>query len=181
VSALHHDPVVAPTARDVAAGVRGVRPGSYRVEPTCSTVAFRVRELGLFTVAGTVALRRGRVQVGAGVAQVSVEVDAASFATSNRRRDAGVRGPRFLDAVGFPALSWSGTLTDGHMDAPGTLRVRDTTTSVPAEVDRVEVEPGRVQVHARMQVDRVAAGVVAGRGVAGRLLDVEVALALLPE
>lgn len=176
MSALHDD--VPSTA--AATGVRGVRPGTYRVAPTRSAVSWRVRKLGLFTVTGTFAVREGSVQVGSGSALAHVVIDAGSFTTASRRRDADVRGPNFLDAAGHPSLTWDGELTDGVATAPGTLRVRDGVSDVAVEVDRVDITPSAVTVTARARVDRFAAGVTAARGIAGQFLDLELTLTLLP-
>ncbi|MFC7658000.1 YceI family protein [Pseudonocardia benzenivorans] len=117
----------APTVHD-GSGVRGVAPGRHRIAPTRSTLAFRVREFGMVTVTGTFAVLDGEAVVTDGVARVRVVADAGSFTTGNRRRDADVRGHRFLDAATFPELTWTGELADGTTTAPGTLRVRDVET-----------------------------------------------------
>jgi polyisoprenoid-binding protein YceI len=159
--------------------VRGVAPGHYRVAPTRSTVAFRVTSLGLLVVDGTFALTEGDVEVAEGRARVRVDLDAASFTTARRRRDVDVRGPRFLDAVRFPVLSWSGELADGTATADGQLRVRGTDTPVVAEVVTVDAGRSVVLVTARLTVDRVAAGIRRGPGLVGRDVEVDVSLTLL--
>ncbi|GEL21333.1 hypothetical protein PSU4_02870 [Pseudonocardia sulfidoxydans NBRC 16205] len=173
-----------PHAARGGSGVRGVAPGHYRIAPTRSTVAFRVTSLGFLVVDGTFAVTEGDVDVAAGRARVRVDLDAASFTTAKRRRDVDVRGPRFLDAVRFPVLSWAGELADGTGIAAGTLRVRDTDAPVAAEVVAVEIVtvdagPTVVTVTARLTVDRVAAGVRRGPGLIGRHVDVDVSLTLL--
>ncbi|GAA4880755.1 YceI family protein [Pseudonocardia benzenivorans] len=168
----------APTVHD-GSGVRGVAPGRHRIAPTRSTLAFRVREFGMVTVTGTFAVLDGEAVVTDGVARVRVVADAGSFTTGNRRRDADVRGHRFLDAATFPELTWTGELADGTTTAPGTLRVRDVETPTAVEVAAVESGRGVTGVRARMVVDRCAAGVPAGRLIVARTLDVDADLTLL--
>lgn len=177
MSTLWQGPV--PTA--AGTGVRGVAPGWYTVAPTRSTLTFRVRMLGSFTVRGTFAIRSGRVEVGDGIARALVDVDAASVTTASRRRDADVRGPRFLDAATFRSLTWTGELADGTSTATGTLRVRGVAVPAAVEVWAVEVGPRAVRVHAWARVDRLAAGVSAARRIVGRVLDLDVELTLLPD
>ncbi|GAY10710.1 YceI family protein [Pseudonocardia sp. N23] len=168
----------APLAARGGSGVRGVAPGHYRVAPTRSTVGFRVTSFGVVVVHGTLAVAEGDVEVAEGLARVRVDVDAASFTTGTRRRDVDVRGPRFLDAVHHPVLSWTGALADGAGRATGTLRVRDTETPVVADV--VSVDAGRaVVVTARLTVDRAAAGIRGARAAVGRTVEVDVSLTLL--
>lgn len=168
-----------PLAARGGSGVRGVAPGHYRVAPTRSTVAFRVTSLGLLVVDGTFAVTEGDVEVAEGRARVRVDLDAASFTTARRRRDVDVRGPRFLDAVRFPVLSWSGELADGTATADGQLRVRGTDTPVVADVVTVDAGRSVVLVTARLTVDRVAAGIRRGPGLIGRDVEVDVSLTLL--
>ena len=160
-------------------GVRGVAPGHYRIVPSRSTVGFRVRKLGLFTVAGTFAVRAGTVEVVDGAAHVQIDIDAGSFTTANKRRNADVRGPNFLDADTFGSLTWTGVLADGTSTATGTLRVRGVSAAVPVEVVGVEAGPAAVTVRARAVVDRFETGVTAARGIAARTLDAEFELTLL--
>lgn len=78
------------TATSAEIAVQIPRTGRYEIDPQGSTVAFKGRHLfGLAPVRGSLAIRRGAIDVAdpVGHSSVHVELDAASFHTGNRQRD----------------------------------------------------------------------------------------------
>jgi polyisoprenoid-binding protein YceI len=120
-----------------------IAPGTYRIEPHDSSVAFTIRALfGLDTVRGTVALGEGAIVLAADPTQstASATIEAASFRTGNARRDKDVTSRRFLDAAAYPSITFASTSVepqpDGTWQVTGELTVRDTTTAVTLYQER---------------------------------------------
>jgi polyisoprenoid-binding protein YceI len=151
-----------------------IRPGTYAIDPATSTVRFTATHvLGLKPVDGTMAIRSGTVVVAAEPRRstVSAELDAASWTTGDERRNRDVRGRKFLDADRHPVIGFRSTHVmrdaDGWQIA-GVLSVRGGSCEVVLSL--TGTGPDRFTATAR--VDRVAAGVTAGRAIIGRYLDV---------
>jgi polyisoprenoid-binding protein YceI len=168
-------------AASAATAVQIPRAGRFDVDPQGSTVAFTARHLfGLARVQGTIAVRRGGIDVAdpVGHSGVHVELDAASFHTGNRRRDRDVRSARFLDTDRYPTVTFRSTRLEAAGDAPrllGTLTVRDVTRPVSLLIQQCTVRPdapGSVLVRASTRLDRTDLGLTAARGLAGRYLEV---------
>jgi polyisoprenoid-binding protein YceI len=116
--------------------------GTYRIDRSRTSVTFTMREWwGRREVIGTFAVRDGTIVVGADPTESSVRVtmDPASFTTDKKRRDADIRGKRWLDVAQYPdmefrsgrvtadAEGWKvvGMLTVHGVTAPVTLRMVD--------------------------------------------------------
>jgi polyisoprenoid-binding protein YceI len=150
--------------------------GRYAIDPDRSAVTFRTRHMfGLAPVRGRFAIRGGTVDVAepASASDVRVEIDAASFRTRNRQRDAAVRSAQFLDAAAHPVIRFAADRLDGHA-LTGSLTVRGVTRPVTLTIERVETAPRAFTARATTRIDRTEFGVTALRGVAGRYLDMTV-------
>jgi polyisoprenoid-binding protein YceI len=156
-----------------------VAPGTYRIDPTRSTVAFAVRELGLITVRGRLPVHAGTVVVAEDRRRSSVTatIDVNAVDTGNARRDKDLRTPRFLDTGAHPTITFESTgcvPRDGGWEVSGTLVVRG--TAGPVTVTVTEEADGTLRGTAR--VDRYACGVTAGKGLISRWVDVSLVIAL---
>lgn len=169
------------TATSAEIAVQIPRVGRYDIDPQGSTVAFTGRHLfGLTRVQGTIALRRGVIDVTdpVGHSSVHVELDAASFHTGNRHRDHDVRSARFLDTDRYATVTFRSTRLEAAGDAPrllGTLTVRDVTRPVSLLIQQCTLRPdapGSVLVRASARIDRTDLGLTAARGLAGHYLEV---------
>lgn len=151
-------------------------PGHYEIDTDRSAITFRGRHLfGLAPVRGTVAIKAGTVDVADPIAdsRVHAEIDVASFSTGNERRDEDVRSARFLDADRHPLMTFvSERLDDDALI--GALTVRGVTKTVRLAIEESAMADGSVTVHATARVDRVAFGLTAARGLAGRHLNLDV-------
>jgi polyisoprenoid-binding protein YceI len=149
------------------------QPGRYDIDPSRSVVTFRTRHMfGLAPVRGTFAIRAGTVDVAEPLPDSAVyaEIDAASFRTGNRARDASVQSARFLDAARHPVMTFcSERIDDGELT--GTLTVRGETRPVSLAVELADVSPRLFTARATTRIDRTEFGVTASRGLAGRYLD----------
>jgi polyisoprenoid-binding protein YceI len=157
--------------------------GSYRIDPVVSTIAFTAKHLfGLGTTAGTFAIRSGHVRIGADplVSTATVVVDAASFTTDKTRRDKDVKSKRFLDVINHPAIEVR--VDDVRLAAPGwelggELTVKGRVSPITLTVTAIEPTPAGLRAVATTVVDRYAAGITTGKGLAGRYLTMTVEVA----
>jgi polyisoprenoid-binding protein YceI len=86
------------------------RTGRYTIDTGGSTMTFKSRHLfGLAPVTGRFSIRQGTTEVADPIAdsRVHVEIDAASFHTGGRQRDADVRSARFLDVERHPTMTFT--------------------------------------------------------------------------
>lgn len=152
--------------------------GRYRLDPARSTVGFTTRHLfGLGGVTGTFAIREAELVVGDPVTTttLSAVLDAASFATDNSRRDEHVVAPKFLDAAAHPDITVTGTglhSRDGRWVATGTVVAHGVAAPLELVVDSIHEADGELTVRATTRIDRYAHGITAGKGLAGRWLQV---------
>lgn len=155
-----------------------VTPGTYRVDTARSTVGFTARHaFGLAPAPGTFTIRDGTVEVADGPSgsRVTVTMDAASFRTDKPKRDADVRGRRFLDAGRYPDMTFTGTGPHGDT-LTGELTVHGVTAPVTLALTTPTITGDGWACRATGRIDRYAFGVTAGKGVIARYLDVEVEL-----
>ncbi|HET6530758.1 MAG TPA: YceI family protein [Actinoplanes sp.] len=151
-----------------------IQPGTYAIDPIRSEVRFTATHVfGLKPVNGTMAIRAGTVTVAAEPRRstVSAEIDAASWATDDARRDRDVRGKHFLDVQRHPAIGFRSTRVVQGADGwqvIGELSVRGGCCEVTLTL--TDIGPDRFTATGR--VDRFAAGVGGGRAIIGRHLDV---------
>jgi polyisoprenoid-binding protein YceI len=156
-----------------------------RLDPDDVVVAVTTRHLfGLGRVTASVRLASGLVWLdGAGeLVGVEAELDVRSFASGSRARDRAVASPRLLDAAQHPSLAFRSTGTstaaDGRRLVEGTLTVKGVSASTVLVVQPPAAADDHVRATAR--IDRYAHGITAGRGLAGRHLDVEITVAVPP-
>lgn len=166
--------------------------GTYLIDPAHSTVRFRVtHSFGLGPVSGTFDIRDGVLTVAddPGGSTVRARVDAGSFRTDKPRRDADVRGRRFLDADTFPTLDFRSAAlarTDDGWQLRGDLTVRGVTAPVTLRLDGAEPLDGAAgpvaggwRLRAAVRVDRYRYR-VGPRGVIARWLDADLDLVAVP-
>jgi polyisoprenoid-binding protein YceI len=160
----------------------GIVPGTYLIDSARSGVTFTATHVfGLKPIDGTMAVRSGTVMVAAEPrhSTVSADLDAASFSTDDQRRNADVRGKRFLDVAAHPAIGFRSTRVVHGPDGwriVGVLAVRGGSTEVTLRLTGVTPTADGYHLTATTTVDRVAAGVRAGRGIIGRLVQIRLSV-----
>lgn len=153
--------------------------GSYRIDPTRSTVSFTTRHLfGLAQVQGTFALRTGQIRVARPVEQSSVTAALAtgSFTTGNSRRDDDVRSAKFLDAAAHPDITFTSDRLQhvgGKWTVSGTLCAHGISRPLDLLVDRAHCSGGEMSLRAQARIDRYDFGVTGAKGMAGRHLGLQ--------
>jgi polyisoprenoid-binding protein YceI len=152
----------------------GVAPGRYHLDLATTTIEFSTRHLfGLAPVRGEMTMVCGSADINYPLSEslVRAEIDAASFSTDNPRRDATVRGRRYLDVQAHPTFTF---VADRVADdvVSGSLTVRGVTQPVRLQVTRLAPDPTGFVVEAVTRIDRYAFGITASRGLAARYLRV---------
>lgn len=151
-----------------------LKPGTYTIDLTRSTCTLTAAHaFGLKPVTATMAIHGGTVTVGADPARssASARIDAASFRSDDPRRDKDIRGKRFLAVAEHPVIAFRSTACARSGDGwelTGVLSVRGADSEVTLTIDTFEPTEDGYRCTARCTLDRVAAGVKAGRGIIAR-------------
>lgn len=149
------------------------RLGRYTIDTDRSSITFRSRHfLGLLPVKGTFAIRSATIEVAEPLSESSlrVEVDATSFRTGNRQRDAQVRSARFLDTSRHPLITFVADSVE-LTAVSGALTVRDVTRSATLTIVHSENSPESFRIRATTRIDRDDFGITAYRLMAGHHFD----------
>jgi polyisoprenoid-binding protein YceI len=167
-----------------------VAAGTWVVSDSSTRATFTVANLGR-AVTGSVAASWGEVVVDASGAPVRAraELDLGSVCTGVARRDADLRGPRFLDAERHPVMAWTAErfsrTEDGGWTADGVLALRGTSAplSVRATPEAGGSDGGRLRIRATAVLDRRSVGIRAPALLVGRQvwIDVDAELTLVQQ
>jgi len=146
-----------------------IRPGTYTIDSTrstCSLVA--THAFGIMPVKATVAITGGTVTLTTDPARytASATLAAASFSSGSRLRDGDVTG-RFLNAKHYPQIAFRSTGFNGRR-ITGVLSVRGTDSPVTLDITSWAATGNGYRASATTEIDRIAAGVKAGRGMVAR-------------
>ena len=162
-----------------------ILPGTYTIDAARSSASFAAyHTIGKKPVRGEMPIRSGTVTVADEPrrSMVSAELDASGWRTDNPRRDKDVRGKRFLDTDRHPVIGFRSTRVAGNGQSwrvVGVLSVRGGSAEIELAITGVEPTVDGCRITATARVDRVAAGVTAGRALIARHLDVELTVTLV--
>jgi polyisoprenoid-binding protein YceI len=151
-------------------------PGTYRIDPSRSTITFTTRHLfGLGAVRGTFTLRGGEIRITDPLdgSAAWARIPAASFLTGNASRDGAVRSARLLDAGTYPDITFtSGRLerADGRWILHGLLSVREAARPVDVLLEEARSSAQELRLRASTHLDRYDFGVTRAKGLAARHL-----------
>ena len=117
--------------------------GTWRLDPSATTITVSVQHLGLLTVPATLTVTGGTIEVDADhqVASVEVHADASSYTSKNDKRNEHVAGSDFLDAENHPTIIFSAddvAASGAGYEATGTVTVKGRSTPAKVTVDRLE-------------------------------------------
>jgi polyisoprenoid-binding protein YceI len=150
-------------------------------------VKFSVKKLFFLTVSGRLTDVDGAIvfnenDISASLVQATI--GAASIDTGNKRRDAQLRSPSFLDSDKYPLIEFQSTEVGRGTDrdmfvVKGALRIKDATKEVSltvTEVDRSKAPDGTEVVYylAEAVVDRYDFDLKAWPGLIGKKLKVTI-------
>jgi polyisoprenoid-binding protein YceI len=172
-------------------------PGTWRIDPAHSAVAFSVRHLGVAKTRGRFGAFEGAVHVADDPKASSVEVtiDAASIDTHEARRDEHLRSADFLDVERHPSLTFRSTSVEGDGDrwaVDGELTILGVTRPVRLDVTyegstRDPWGGQRAAFSAHTEIDRESFGLTwnqaleAGGLLVGRNVKIELDVELVRE
>jgi polyisoprenoid-binding protein YceI len=154
--------------------------GHYRIDPARSSVRFTTRHLfGLGGVTGTFTLREAELAVGDPVTDLTFRavIDAASFDTGNTKRDTDVVSRKYLDTATYPEITVTGHSASQRADtwvARCTVIAHGVAAPVEITLNEVTDTAGELTIHASARIDRYAHGITAGKGMAGRWLNLSI-------
>lgn len=154
--------------------------GRFKLHPELSTVAFRAKKLGVFTIRGTVRVESGTFTVAAPLAHSALHavLAADSFRTPMAKRDEHVKSASLLDVATYPRIEFDSTEVvvgpDGTWEVRGLLGVHGQVAPATLNIATASTEGALVRVRATARVDRRAFGVTAMRAAASSLLDIEI-------
>jgi polyisoprenoid-binding protein YceI len=164
-----------------------VRAGTWTVDLAHTRAAFTARHFFGQTVPGTIAVTDGLIEVGAdGQPQLfRATLHPASIDTGHHRRDADLRGKRFLAADGYPRMEVVGDRIDATADGWRTdavLRVRG--VEAPVRIDATLDGPAtasRLRVSATARLDLRDAGIRVPGFLVRRFVDLSISAQLTQE
>jgi polyisoprenoid-binding protein YceI len=153
--------------------------GRYRLDPERTTVRFRAKKFGLFTVRGTMALASGTFTVTRPLEHSSLHVvlHAGTFHTPMAARDEHVKGASLLDVDRYPTIEFDSTEvvdTAAGWEVRGLLTVHGTVSPAALIVTEVTAEPGYARLAATARVDRRRFGVTRMRAAASSSIDITI-------
>lgn len=151
-------------------GMVRVPAGTWRVDPSHSSVAFEVKHLMIATVRGLFSQYEGTIEAAEDDPSNSSawgSLAVASIDTGNADRDAHLRSPDFFDVEHYPEARFESTRIEhieaGHYRMAGDLTIRGETREVEfeASVDGAAEDPWgneRVGISIRGTIDRTEFG-----------------------
>ncbi|MED5579324.1 MAG: YceI family protein [Nitrospinota bacterium] len=117
---------------------------SWKIDPSHTSVSFKIRHLGVSWVRGEFRSFEGRIEYDPqdiSKTKVSVTIDTISIDTRNERRDAHLRSPDFFDVDTHPEIKFSSTkilnIQQDGFDVLGNLKIRGITKKIKIKVSDI--------------------------------------------
>jgi polyisoprenoid-binding protein YceI len=129
------------------AEITGYQPGTWKVDPAHSELAFSVRQLLITTVTGRFTRYDATIVTGEDPlgSSVNATIELASLDTGNEKRDQHIRSDTFFDVAEHPTASYRSTgirrAGDGWV-IDGDLTLHGITRNVPLAVTATGFGPG---------------------------------------
>ena len=160
---------------------------TYSIDPVHSTVIFKVKHFGVGYQYGSFRKVSGKLVVDPkkpARSSVSIDLDAASVFTANKKRDTHLRGPDFLNVKQFPKISFRSTRirkAGKNLTVTGKLTLHGVTRAIT--VTMVHVGQGkdawggyRIGFEGNFSVRRADFGITKMKGAVGETLHIIVAV-----
>ena len=143
---------------------RDLPTGTWRLDPSQTTVTVTAKKLGLLTVPATLTLTSGTIKIDADhqLTAVEVVVDASSYTSKNAKRNVHVVSADFLDAATHPELRFKAgdiSRTAFGFRADGSMTVKGQACPISVDVTDVEFDARAGSFLATATIDRTAIGV----------------------
>jgi polyisoprenoid-binding protein YceI len=154
--------------------------GTYRIDPSGSSVSFTTRHLfGLGVVRGTFGVLSGEVTIADPVTASTARavIDAASFSSGHPQRDKDVKSANLLHVQEHPHIKFESSqlvpVGDGWV-LRGQLTARGNAAPVELAVTESRGSGDGLALRATTRIDRYAFGLTKRKGLAARYLDLEI-------
>jgi polyisoprenoid-binding protein YceI len=145
--------------------ITAIPTGTWTVDPSHSSVEFRVKHLGISTVRGRFGEFEGKLEIGDDIAssKVTGKIIPASIDTGETQRDDHLRSPDFFDVENYPEMTFESTkievIDENEFHVSGNLTMHGVTGEITlhAEVTGTEQDPWgntRVGVEAQGELNR---------------------------
>jgi polyisoprenoid-binding protein YceI len=140
--------------------ITAIPTGTWNVDPSHSSVDFRVKHLGISTVRGSFREFEGKLDVGEDItnSQAAGTIKAASIDTGEPKRDEHLRSADFFDADSYPDITFESTsievIDDEEFHVTGDLTMHGVTKPITlhVEVTGTEEDPwGNTRVGLEVQ------------------------------
>jgi polyisoprenoid-binding protein YceI len=157
----------------------GAWAGDWVLDPNRSSVQFRSTSMwGLVKVAGQFSNLRGAGSLGSdGAATGTLEIDASSLDTGNKRRDKHLRSDDFFHVATHPQISYtvSGITPDGsgRVRVTGQLQIIDQTHPVELTATLEETDPTGATLATEAELDQSTWGIHSKMGMVARTTRIE--------
>lgn len=156
------------TAASTQATPGALPQGAWRVDPSSSSVEFSARGMfGLALVKGRFTDFTGDLQVDDAGSRGELRIGAASLDTRNAMRDRHLRSSDFFDVEQHPTVTFLlhsvQAQTGGGLTFTGALQIGQNSIVVTAPLRVSTPAPDRLELGAKLDVDRAAAGVGWGK------------------
>ncbi|HWF55502.1 MAG TPA: YceI family protein [Solirubrobacteraceae bacterium] len=138
--------------------------GTWRVDPTASTLTFSARgTFGLIPVKGTFQAYEGELDIHGADVHGELRIQAETLSTKNKKRDTHLRSADFFHVAEHPTVTFSllelTPSADGGLQLNGALKIRENQLALQAPVTATRLGDDRLQLETNVSVDRAAAGV----------------------
>jgi polyisoprenoid-binding protein YceI len=129
--------------------ITAIPTGTWNVDPSHSSVEFRVKHLGISTVRGSFREFEGTLEIGDDItsSKVTGTIKAASIDTGEAKRDDHLRSADFFDAETNPEITFESTsietVDEDHFHVTGDFTMHGITKPVTlhAEITGTEQDP----------------------------------------
>jgi polyisoprenoid-binding protein YceI len=157
--------------------------GSWWVDPQASQARFIAGTFaGLVKTPGRFRSLSGNLGAGQVHGAGALVIDASSIDTGNRMRDRHLRSRAFFDVKRHPQLRYEAhsisSQDPGRARIDGELIVAETRTPLPLDVTIHAPADGVVELACHTEVDRVALGIRAARGMVPRAVELDLTITL---
>jgi polyisoprenoid-binding protein YceI len=149
---------------------------TYNIDPSRTTIQFKVKNMGMMNVKGSFEKFRGTVDIDEADitrSKVDVSIDTVSINTGIDMRDKDLRGPNFFDVVKFPTMTFVSTRVEAAADKDklkltGNLTIKGVTKQVTLIVEGLKSLQGDLKraASATATVNRQDFGVSSGATIA---------------
>jgi polyisoprenoid-binding protein YceI len=145
--------------------ITAIPTGTWTVDPSHSSIEFRVKHLGISTVRGSFREFEGKLEIGEDItsSKVTGTIKAASIDTGEAKRDDHLRSPDFFDAENHPEITFESTkisvIDEDEVHVTGNLTMHGVTGEITlhAEITGTEQDPWgntRVGLEAQGELNR---------------------------